>query len=1083
MNILANLIAFLLPIGLFIYFGILGTATLTILRSQRNLLQNLLLSPVIGVAFTLLPVFLLNRIGLPVKDFATLLTLGLFLSSLIIILYRKPIIPLARYGSFAFIFFLALFLTGRPLLHFGFNWLSYVNDDMANYCLGAVRFLNHGYFDAPSLTEMMKGKDYSQYYWFTFIPAMIRSGSELFLAWLSGLIHRNPVQIFMPLILCFHLVLISSIAALVMVSKKYKAIALIASLFLACSALTTLGTLYQLIAQVLGLSILIAIGVLIQQMFTTTIKYRVFRQSILLSVLTSTLLLSYPEIAPILFLSFIVYFSISLFSGWRPTKTFFLLILFCLIESAIFLNIYWINITAFLHYQITADLAHSKGSLFPYFLIPSGVADLWGLQPLAMIPREPVASLTILMGFLFTALTIILLLKQAVKRYFPAIISLVMIFLGIYLYIGTKEQSGFGLFKLAMYIQPFIFAVLAAGIVELISSRSKKAISIAFIAIMGISIQFSYLYASYGNVGQPYNELPLASRTHMPLELSRLRDKIPAESTIISEAICVVPAKLQAAFLADKNVQFPSSNIFFFPFSGGEIFKQTSPNAYKLASHLTSELLNNNLKVPFLIQNSDKEPLVSYFYKTSSALSVNEPLLLMETPLRSVFNRSQMVEGNNENYTVSPLSSISNHLIFINSTLGQNYYLGESSHISLYGLEKDYFYPQSTVASIGRYLLFQIINPSKKYRLIFDITETLNHNGKNTLPSAKILGDKEYQLPFVGRGSARVISTEFTSRTIDGDSYFMIDLGTEGEVKQKSRAGLMKLYGVDIPVGYRLYVGHARNISLISEQEYEQLTPPSYITQFPNDLKNSNLEYSGIYEDGWFSEDVSLKLAQLHPTNKLTIQGLLPATFSQEKATMLMTVYVDNEKIAVKQINPGPFRFQLDVPNGSVKRNVQLRFNHGFLPSKYDDRLVAVKMDLIGFKPKDIGRHYKVPSYVNDFKSAFENKKFEYSGIYEDGWFSKNAYLKLAQRTGQKQLVIDGFLPKQKQTVSTVLSVYVDNLKVTETSIQPGPIKLAMNIPEGITTRNIQFEFNNDFSISKRDNRVISFKVNELGFR
>ena len=32
-----------------------------------------------------------------------------------------------------------LLYTGFPLFRFGFNWISYANDDMANYCLGAHR--------------------------------------------------------------------------------------------------------------------------------------------------------------------------------------------------------------------------------------------------------------------------------------------------------------------------------------------------------------------------------------------------------------------------------------------------------------------------------------------------------------------------------------------------------------------------------------------------------------------------------------------------------------------------------------------------------------------------------------------------------------------------------------------------------------------------------------------------------------------------------------------------------------------------------------------------------------------------------
>lgn len=1081
MGKLVNIIAFLLPIGLFIYFGLIGTATLSLLRTQRNTLQNLLLSPAIGVAFTLLPVFLLSRAGLPVKLFAIPLTLLLLLLSGAVIVYRKPIIPMSRYIGFALVFFLSLFLTGRPLLHFGFNWLSYANDDMANYCLGALRFLNHGYSDVPNLTEMVQGKDYSQFYWFSFIPAMMRSGSELFLAWLSGLTHQNPLQIFMILIVGLHLILISSMAAMVLVSKKRRTIALITSLFLACSALTTLGTLYQLIAQVLGLSLLIALGTLLQQVFTTTKNYQLFRYSILLSVIASTLLISYPEIVAILVFAWIVYFIISLANGWRPTRSFTLLISMSLMESIVLLNTYWINVVSFVHFQATADLTHSKGDLFPYFLVPSGVADLWGLAPLAMIPGEPLGSITIFLGFFLSMVTIFLLIKQTANRYFPAIVALVIMLFAIHFYMGTRQQSGFMLFKLAMYVQPFICAILAEGIYQQISSKKRRFISIMFLAGLGIGVQFSYLLASYGGLGQPYSELPLASNTNFSSELSMLTKKIPKNLPIISEATSVVSVKLQSLFLAEKNTQY-YSNVFFYGFSGGEIFKYTLPKLYNLADGLKLKLLSNELKLPFVVKNNNQKRMISYFSKSGFSQS-NDALLLMEGPLRSIFNRYQMMEADNTNYLTIPISNISNHLVFVSSSLGQNYYLGESQHISLYGLEKDYFNPQSSMASIGRYLLFQIINPSSHYRLVLDFTESMTHKDENKLHEATIIGDKEYPLPLIGRGSARVFSTVFTPQMIKGDPYFMVDMGVNPTAAPRIRKGLNRLYGNDIPLNYRLFVGHARDISLISDSEYEQLTPPSSIQHFPEDLKNANLEYSGIYEDGWLSEDVALRLTQLQPKTKLTIQGSLP-TFREKSTPIFMTVYIDNEKISEKQINSGPFQFQLDAPNGNIKRNVKLHFSDQFSLPKGDDRLVAVKIDIIGFKQKESGRHYLLPSYIDDFASALRNKKFEYSGIYEDGWCSKDAYLKLSQPKGHSKLIIDGLLPYlRKQKGSMLLEVYIDNQKINQSRIKPGLFKFAMNVSEGNVSRKIQLKFSNSSFPSRRDHRLVSVRINQIGFQ
>ncbi len=75
-------------------------------------------------------------------------------------------------------------MSGWPSLRFGFNWISYGNDDMANYCLAAERFLHHGYYEIPLQTEL-EGRDYTQHYWFMHALQQIRPGSELTIAWIA----------------------------------------------------------------------------------------------------------------------------------------------------------------------------------------------------------------------------------------------------------------------------------------------------------------------------------------------------------------------------------------------------------------------------------------------------------------------------------------------------------------------------------------------------------------------------------------------------------------------------------------------------------------------------------------------------------------------------------------------------------------------------------------------------------------------------------------------------------------------------------------------------------------------------------
>src|SRR5438270_3264044 len=139
------MIALALTAALFLFFGLIGHAVLRIVHPWRPTLENLLLSPVIGVATSVLLVFVFNRAGLPVHVFGLFLAIALLaVGGAMAWRYRlKPNVPLCL--SFGGLLGVALLLTGRPMLDFDLGWLSYVNDDMTNYVLGAQRFLEHGF--------------------------------------------------------------------------------------------------------------------------------------------------------------------------------------------------------------------------------------------------------------------------------------------------------------------------------------------------------------------------------------------------------------------------------------------------------------------------------------------------------------------------------------------------------------------------------------------------------------------------------------------------------------------------------------------------------------------------------------------------------------------------------------------------------------------------------------------------------------------------------------------------------------------------------------------------------------------------
>ena len=102
------------------------------------------------------------------------------------------------------------------------------------------------------------------------VPGLMRFGSEIVLAWISALTGVKALGIFMPVIVGLGLIQISSTAALVLHRGRWRRRALITTALLAASPLFMLGTLYQLIAQVGGLALVLAATAFLTQRLPST---------------------------------------------------------------------------------------------------------------------------------------------------------------------------------------------------------------------------------------------------------------------------------------------------------------------------------------------------------------------------------------------------------------------------------------------------------------------------------------------------------------------------------------------------------------------------------------------------------------------------------------------------------------------------------------------------------------------------------------------------------------------------------------------------------------------------------------------
>ena len=107
-------------------------------------------------------------------------------------------------------------------------------------------------------------------------------------------------------------------------------------------------------------------------------------------------------------------------------------------------------------------------SLFPYFMIPTGLANLFGLMPLAVVHEEPLASVTIAAGLLLLLACLWSAAREAARPAPMALLLLVQFALALRL---MTSGNDFGLYKVAMFIQP---ALAAAGAALLTRGRPSS---------------------------------------------------------------------------------------------------------------------------------------------------------------------------------------------------------------------------------------------------------------------------------------------------------------------------------------------------------------------------------------------------------------------------------------------------------------------------------------------------------------------------------------------------------------------------------------------------------------------------------
>jgi hypothetical protein len=932
------MVAVLYALLLFLFLMLLGKAVMEAISFPFPILRGWLLAPAVGLAVVVLLTLNLNQTGLTVRAFAAPLTVALVAFMGAVFWWKRPIFPGEQLAPFFGAALFSLLYTCWPMFLYGFRWHGYMNGDMSLYCLGATRVMHHGFYEIPTLEEL-NGTDYSQYMWFHAAVAGYRCGSDMFLAWFASLTHDTPLRISMSALGAASMAQLWCAAALVLTRSAYRRLALVTALLVAASPFYILGVMAQLLPQVGGLALLLCLCTLCMRPLVAANHWKtVLPNAALIGAVGATSCIYYPEVLPFGALALAGFHLWMLLRRRESIKSLAamgapaLILLFIFTRRGIFTAI-GVILTS-----LSASTNSRKTTAFDTVLDPSIFASLPGMEPYFGGHRDPWISITIAIGIVFLLIALWIGFRYAWKGEPAAFLLLVMLALGGWLFFS---QSAFGIFKLAMYVQPVLLFTTAVVAARIFGKKSYLAPALYLLATMATA----FIYVSRSTTSA-HSSVTLPGFTNSDVRGPTLA---PGNEVVVNSVNQVGAALYGAASIgtdvkwADRDYFEGMADMNYMPLqllplpSRFGLTKDYLKPAIVLRNILNSEHISNEIILGHRLRGRNpvmRETPSSYLGHPAS------------DPWHSSNNAHLKGKKDGSYFSFDPIDRVSNYMFLLSSAQG-------GPLVSQWPPESDIFHPSGSFYAVGRRLLFEVIRPTSNARLRISLTRTVMGAGRTTLPeNAELLADGNQRLEFVGAGAANVISEPIQFYERKGRFYVALDFGTNGDYFLSHKTGLMRMFRADIQVDNRQLVGFARDIALVTDAQYRGMEPPRRITSWPADLlANPALEFSGIYEDGWTSNRAFVILGGARAGERLHIAAQVPSLPRFLASSGGGRVLLNGTLVYQARVKPGNFEIDYTLTADSPRSRVDFFFDEmDHLPAG-DDRPVSARLLQVAITP------------------------------------------------------------------------------------------------------------------------------------
>jgi len=924
--------------------------------------QNLLLAPSAGLSVLILLATLLNRLGLPAGAFGIPLIGLAFLISFSYLVYRRPAVRFADLIWWGCSFVIVLALISWPSIIDGFDWISFGNGDMVAYVIGANHFYAHSLYQLPLLGDLLGERDPTWDHTFIYALGEVRWASQLMIAMVMSVTTLKAAQVYMPLQISFHVLVATSAAALIYTNSSRRYVSILTFLVVGTASNLAQGTFNQLMPQDFGIVALLgSIAILLQPYQRNAL----LRQAILGALYVATLLTAYPELFPFLIVSVLFYAAASIIKRRDVLRTWLLRLGLLSLLCVLFTNFTLVGAFHLLIWEAHVGSAPvlASAELFPYYLTPAGLALGWGLVPYGGVSGSSTfEQFLIVIGIILTGGALALAargiyLLEAVS--FPALVMLA-IFVDLY-----HGKTGFGLFKLAMYSQAFVLTSTIVAVWRIIEPHLARIprreswlekTAIMFVALLALcfiarncDVTYWYGIASLGQ-GVVLSEMPGWSENRVVTQLSNIQGT--AAGPIVSDAFDRNVAMFEVAYSEQSPLLFFSPH-FVGPYPLDGDFNLTPPWSDFLwdgefRRSLARDVSQHNqfYEAEASIPDGQRSVLDTLVIDPRLAwvLRHNSDAWLLKSANPALLNRW----GNTQVATrisLVRLREVTNYLVYASSTRGG--YNENTNKRMIWTYQPDAI-QDGYMQAIGRYLLFAVINPRGRLRFEINFTSTFQGLGRNSIPAISVIGQKRVWLRPVGDGSARLFSQPVNPITVDGVSFLQLDMGRDGRQFPFHRIGIMRLFGADINFDYRRAVGFIRDITLVPEGRYDSLNAPEEVQNVKTDLQNANLEYSGLYEDGWMAHDARMWLKEPRRACNVVLQALVPEQEASTNSTVSVTL--DGSVIYSKGALGGEMDVRVPIACDGRRHKVDVTSSATFNLPGGDGRPASLLLKKVGFE-------------------------------------------------------------------------------------------------------------------------------------